>query len=634
MPSHNSHSKNSKASSFEKGLIIGAILCNIFVFSLTGVFLYQKLINLERQSEIKTQNLAQVFENSISECIGKMDISLFAVKNEVEEQLANGEIHDNKLNHLIKSYFSFVPQLESIRVADANGEVLYGVGIVKQVNITDRDYFIQHRENADKGLVFAKPVESRMSGKRVLNIARRLNRGDGSFAGIVFGQIAIDNFTNTFAEINLGTNGSVALRNAEHEIISRYPEIKFNSEAERKQISSQFKALLESGRDHATFKAYYPLDKIERVYTFHRVGEYPLIINVGLATNEYLTTWRKEAGIDLMLLLTFAVSSLVFSRALIARWRSEKLVQAELSKSNETLEQRIQERTNQLSVANEQLKTELAERKRGEAVRLHLESKLQQAQKAESLGLMAGAIAHNFNNMLAAVLGNLELAKDDIQQDTIPFVCLAAAMKAANRAADISRLMLTYLGQLPGKQEPLDLSEVCRRSLSMLTDVMPERVNLKVDFSGKGPIIKANEHHINQILTNLVINAWEALGENDGTISMAVKLATHTDIPMDHFFPLEWQAQHKLYACLEVADNGCGIPEKNIDKLCDPFFTTKFTGRGLGLPVVLGLVRAHHGVITVESQAGIGSIFRIFFPVLSEVANLSIEKSDKVSGNQ
>lgn len=468
-----------------------------------------------------------------------------------------------------------------------------------------------------------------MSGKWVLNIARRLNKEDGSFAGIVFGQIAIENFTNTFAKINIGTHGSVALRNAEHEIISRYPEVKFNSEIERKQISNQFQKLLESGRDHATFKAYYPLDNIERVYTFHRFKEYPLIINVGLATNEYLLTWRKEAAIDLVLLLIFAFSSLAFSRALIARWRSEEQVRAELRKSNETLEQKIKERTSQISIVNEQLKTELVERERGEAARLQLELKLQQAKKAESLGLMAGAIAHNFNNMLAAVLGNLELAKDDIPQDTTPYDHLSAAIKAANRAAEVSGLMLTYIGQLTGKHEPLDLSQVCRRSLSMLTDVLPERVNLKADFPDAGPIVMANEQQIGQIFTNLVTNAWESLGENDGAIHLAVNVVSQVDIPMEHFFPLEWQAQDNLYACLEVADNGCGITDQNIDKLFDPFFTTKFTGRGLGLSVVLGLIRANHGVITVESQAGNGSTFRIFFPVLAEVAAPSPEKIGK-----
>lgn len=293
--------------------------------------------------------MATVLEDSIAETFGRIDISLFAVKDEIENQLASGGINEEKLNLCIGRYFSLVPQLESIRVADTYGDVLYGIGVVKRVNILDRDYFINLRENDDKGLVFAKPVESRMSGKWVLNIARRLNKVDGSFAGVVFGQVTIANFTDSFLKLNVGKHGSVSLRNVEHEIIARYPETKFTTEGERKNISRQFKELLQSGREQATYKARFPLDNIERVYTFHRVRKYPLIINVGLATSEYLAIWRKEVIINLLLLLAFSGGSLMFSRALVARWKSEKSVQMELSRLNETLEQRIQERTDELA---------------------------------------------------------------------------------------------------------------------------------------------------------------------------------------------------------------------------------------------------------------------------------------------
>ncbi len=625
MQGHHSQAEKSHAGSLIQRLIAGVVLINLFVFLLSGVFLYQSRIYLEKRYKIKTQNLAQVFEDSIAENVGRIDILLVAVKDKVEEQLASGGIHEKKLNLFIERYFLLVPQLASLRVVDADGEERYGIGVVKRVNVADRDYFIQLRDNGEKGLVFAKPVESRMSGEWVLNIARRLNREDGSFAGVVFGQIAIDTFTDSFAKVNLGKDGSIALRNAEYEIIARYPEIKSNTEVERKRISSQFRELLESGIEKATFKARYPLDNIERIYTFHRIGDYPIIINVGLAINEYLTIWRKEVAINLLLLLIFSLGSLVFTRALIVRWRSEKQVQAELRRSNETLEQRIQERTQQLSVANEQLTAELVERKRGEEARRKLEGKLQQAQKAESLGRMAGAIAHTFNNMLTAVLGNLDLAINALPENARPLVNLTAAMTAASRAAEVSGLMLTYLGQIPGKHEPLDLSAVCRRGLPMLTAAMPERVNLKIDLPATGPIIKANEHQLYQILTNLIANAWEAFGEGGGNIHLAVKTVFPADIPTRHFFPLEWESQDPLYACLEVTDDGCGITEKDIDALFDPFFTTKFTGRGLGLSVVLGLVRAHYGVVTVESEQGHGSCFRIFFPVVAEAVALPPE---------
>ncbi|NTW87937.1 MAG: PAS domain S-box protein [Desulfobulbaceae bacterium] len=349
MSENYSQPESSKAGSLTGWLVARVVLVNFFVFSLVGLFLYQSRINLEKRNEIRTQNMAAVLEDSLAETFGRIDISLFAVKDEIENQLASDGINEEKLNLCIGRYFSLVPQLESIRIADTYGDVLYGIGVVKPVNILDRDYFINLRENDDKGLVFGKPVESRMSGKWVLNIARRLNKEDGSFAGVVYGQVTIANFTDSFLKLNVGKHGSVSLRNVDHEIIARYPETKFTTEGERKNISRQFKELLQSGREQATYKAHFPIDNIERVYTFHRVRKYPLIINVGLATSEYLAIWRKEVIINLLLLLAFSGGSLMFSRALVVRWKSEKSVQMELSRLNETLEQRIQERTDELA---------------------------------------------------------------------------------------------------------------------------------------------------------------------------------------------------------------------------------------------------------------------------------------------
>jgi len=255
------------------------------------------------------------------------------------------------------------------------------------------------------------------------------------------------------------------------------------------------------------------------------------------------------------------------------------------------------------------------ERMRAEEDKAQLESQCQQLQKAESLGRMAGAIAHHFNNMLAAVMGNLELAMDELPKDTNPFACLSQAMMAAHRAAEVSGLMLTYLGQVPVTHDPLDFSAACRQGLPMLRAAIPKGVEVEVDFPSPGPTIEANEPHIQQILTNLTINAWEALADGKGAIHLAVKTVDLTEIPTKHRFPLNWQPQEKFYACLQVTDSGCGIAETNIDQVFDPFFTTKFTGRGLGLAVVMGLTRVHRGAVTVESKLGYGSVFRVFLPI-------------------
>jgi signal transduction histidine kinase len=147
---------------------------------------------------------------------------------------------------------------------------------------------------------------------------------------------------------------------------------------------------------------------------------------------------------------------------------------------------------------------------------------------------------------------------------------------------------------------------------------MPEGVVLEIDLPSPGPVIRANANQIEQVLANLVTNAREALGDGRGANLLTVKAYSRADIPAAHRFPLDWQPQDTAYACLEVADTGCGIADKDIENLFDPFFSSKFTGRGLGLAVVLGIVRAHEGAVTVESEPGHGSVFRVFFPVSAE----------------
>jgi len=158
---------------------------------------------------------------------------------------------------------------------------------------------------------------------------------------------------------------------------------------------------------------------------------------------------------------------------------------------------------------------------------------------------------------------------------------------------------------------------------------MPKDVTLETDLPSLGPAISANGNQIQQLLTNLATNAWEAFGDGRGAIRLSIKTVSSADIPTTNRFPVDWQPLDNAYACLEVADVGCGIADHDIEKLFDPFFSTKFTGRGLGLPVVLGIVRAHGGAVTVESEPGRGSVFRVFFPVSAEEVPRQPDKAAK-----
>lgn len=252
----------------------------------------------------------------------------------------------------------------------------------------------------------------------------------------------------------------------------------------------------------------------------------------------------------------------------------------------------------------------------------------QQLQKSKSLGIMAGGIAHHFNNQLFAVIGNIDLAMTDTSLKPETRNQLCEAMNAAEKASEVSGFMLTYLGQSACRWEPIDLSALFIKNLPILRSV---NIPIESSLDSCGAIIKADAAQIQMALTNLVINASESLKNNHGVIKVAVSMANLSEINDILRFPLDWQPQGESYACFEVADTGCGIAESDMEKIFDPFFTTKFSGRGLGLPVVLGIVRGHGGIITVDSKQSLGSVFRIYIPRSNEEIIRKTETKPTVS---
>ncbi len=261
---------------------------------------------------------------------------------------------------------------------------------------------------------------------------------------------------------------------------------------------------------------------------------------------------------------------------------------------------------------------DISRRKRVEAERAALEAQNQQLQKSESLGRMAGAIAHHFNNKLQVVTGNLELALAARTQGPDRNESLAAAMEATREAADMSGLMLTYLGRTSGEQVRLDLAELCQAALPVLQSeiALTSDLTLETNFPVPGPTVQGNAKQLQQILTQLVANAREACKVTPATIRVTVKTVPVAAISLSSCQPIDWRPLAPVYACLEVRDTGSGISGQDLKMIFDPFFSTKFVGRGLGLAVVLGLVRVHEGAIQVTSAPGQGSVFSVYIPLL------------------
>jgi signal transduction histidine kinase/CheY-like chemotaxis protein len=253
--------------------------------------------------------------------------------------------------------------------------------------------------------------------------------------------------------------------------------------------------------------------------------------------------------------------------------------------------------------------------KRMESEHLALRERLQHVQKAESLGRMAGAVAHLFNNRLCVVMGNLEKALEELPADAGVRPELFDALTSARQAADVSGMMRTYLGQSTEAAGAVDLAETCRRQLPALQDAQPDTVALTLDLPERGPVVRANERQVRQVVTHLVTNAWEAMAGRRGTITVAARVVPASGFEAAHLEPAGWVPIEPEYACLEVKDAGSGIVSTELNHLFDPFFTTKVTGRGLGLAVTLGILKAWGGAIDVRSTVGEGSTFRVYLPL-------------------
>lgn len=264
--------------------------------------------------------------------------------------------------------------------------------------------------------------------------------------------------------------------------------------------------------------------------------------------------------------------------------------------------------------------------------RVLMEQRIRQMEKTDSLSRMAGAVAHHFNNKLGVIIGNLEMAMEDIPAGTIAHESLSEAERAARQAADTSRLMVTFLGQSQTKLELLDLSMACSKCLGQLREKAPERVSFATDPPTPGPVIRADPALLDMVISALVNNAQEALGDLTGRVRISIDTANSCDILKGHRFPPEWEASGDDYVCLTVADTGCGMDEKTIGKIFDPFYTEKFLGRGLGLPVTLGIVKSFGGCISVESGPNQGSVFRVFLPLAPAAAVRSPERKSFADG--
>ncbi len=262
---------------------------------------------------------------------------------------------------------------------------------------------------------------------------------------------------------------------------------------------------------------------------------------------------------------------------------------------------------------------DISERNKLEEERRALDAQLARTHKLESLGVLAGGIAHDFNNLLVAILGHADLIFEETDRGTATYESVNAIIQAAQRAANLTRQMLAYSGKGHFMVEALDLSDLIKELAPFFeNDLVPE-CEFTYDLMVNGPPVFADSQQIKQLLTNIITNAAEAYSPEGGVIAIRTGLRTCDSAFIKKNYHNE-QCLAGEYVFVEVANEGCGMTEETQKRLCDPFFSTKFTGRGLGMAAVLGIVLGHKGLISVDSAPGKGTTMQMLFPVLAAPA--------------
>lgn len=243
--------------------------------------------------------------------------------------------------------------------------------------------------------------------------------------------------------------------------------------------------------------------------------------------------------------------------------------------------------------------------------RKKLQQELFQSQKLQSIGVLAGGIAHDFNNILGIILGYTSLIEKDKLHAQKQSENIAAINQAVERGAALVRQILTFARKTDVLFEPMSLANLFQEIFSMLEQTFPKIITFKKIFPENIPFILADRTQIHQVLLNLCVNARDAM-PNGGSITIEVEQQTGKQLKEQ--FPT---ADQNMYVCISITDTGEGMNESTRRKVFDPFFTTKDKGKGtgLGLSVVYGVMQAHQGFVSVESEEGCGSTFRLYFPV-------------------
>ena len=391
---------------------------------------------------------------------------------------------------------------------------------------------------------------------------------------------------------------------SEHELLAIVREISERKRAELalRESEERYRELFENANDI--------------VYTHDFSGRFTSLNKAG----ERITGYTREEALNMSAIDATAPEYQALAREMVQRkLEGEPITRYELeviAKDGRRIPIEVSTRTiykEGVPVGIQGIARDITERRRAEEERRHLEAQIQHAQKLEGLGVLAGGIAHDFNNLLVGMLGYAGLALTKLPEGTPARGYVEKIEASACRAAELTNQMLAYSGRGTFVVRPINLFKLVEDVGRLLSASISKKATLTYHCGPDLPSIVGDPAQINQVIMNLITNASDALADEPGAITLSV-----TAVDVDRTYLARSYLDDALpegrYVCLEISDTGCGMDKDTLTRIFDPFFSTKFAGRGLGLAAVLGIVRGHKGAVRVYSEPGKGTTFKVLFP--------------------
>ncbi len=542
-------------------LLLALIGANLLVVASSAYSLVRSRSHYEEQAELSTQNIASALDQNISASIQKIDLMLRSVADELERQTAAGGIDDARMNAFMARQTLRLPEIEALRASRSDGLVILGNEIRRQdkLSIADREYFATLRDHPDEGLIVTKPLIGKVSKHNVILFARRYLDPQGEFAGVTYATISVDHFYGMMSEFEVGTSGTVALRDTDLGLISRRPKMTGDplGEIGAKGTSPELARRMSAGDLSGTYHTKKSPDGVERTYSFRRLRDAPMMAFVGVASRDYLGGWRSEAIKSAAIALGFMVLSLISGGNLFrllqqAEKREQALQEASLAKSRflATMSHEIRTPMNGiLGMAQLLTAPDLPAAEREEYVEVILQS------------------GQTLMTLLNDILDLSKIEADKLELESIPFT-------------------------------PAGIAQECQMLFAKAAMDKGVRLRAESDPTGRQTVC-GDPSRLRQMLSNLISNAVKFTYAGEIVISVR-------EIERDDSGSLLEFA---------VSDTGMGIPADKHRLLFVPFTqidsstTREFGGTGLGLSIVRYLAERMGGSAGFESIVGKGSRF-------------------------